>query len=878
MKLPAFILALVSLLAPMVQSQEKAAVAPPVKLPAQAPNVAAQKFTPDGKVNPGFASSHEKFVKIAQEGNAELVFLGDSITAGWGKNAEIWDKSFGRYKPENFGIGGDRTQHVLWRITNGELDGLKAKAIVVMIGTNNSSTDPADGIAEGVKVIVETIRQKQPQSKIVLLAVFPRGEKLTANPGRDKLNEVNSIISKLHDGKNIHFLDIGSKFLQADGSLTKEIMPDFLHLSPAGYQIWADAIGPKLAELLDVNKQAAIELDWHDATASGVEGRILPDQPRSRWFDRLPSSAESTVTSNVWNLSRDSAGMVFRFKTDATAIQVHYKVSKSNLGMPHMPATGVSGVDLYARDDAGKWKWVQVTKPATQEIKAEIISGLAEGYREYAAYLPLYNGVEFLSIGVKKGCKFEGLSPREKPIVFYGTSITHGACASRPGMVHTGILGRKLDMPVVNLGFSGNGRMDKAVGDFLTQIDAAAYVIDCLPNMVPADVTAKCIPLVRQIRAVKPNTPIILVEDRRFTNDWILPDKKKFHTNNHAALRAAYEQLLKDGVSNLHYIPGDSLYGDDTEGATDASHANDLGFMRQAEVFEPILRKALASHALASHGGVTEAADGKVTLVAEGFQFTEGPAVDAQGNVYFTDQPNDRIMKVDTDGAVSEFLKPAGRSNGMFFAPDGKLISCADEKNEMWEIAADKTHKVLFSTFEEKKLNGPNDVWIDSNSTMYFTDPYYQRKWWEHKTRPQTKQSVYRVDRDGSNVTLVDDTLVQPNGIVGDSMRRLLFVADIGDSKTYQYTISNDGTLVDRKLFCKSGSDGMTIDAVGHLYLTGKKGVTVFDKEGKEVQVIAVPKNWTANVCIGGKDHKTLFITSSDSLYSVRVKHAGLSR
>jgi hypothetical protein len=253
----------------------------------------------------------------------------------------------------------------------------------------------------------------------------------------------------------------------------------------------------------------------------------------------------------------------------------------------------VSGVDLYARDKDGKWKWVQVTRPATQEVKAEVIKGLAPGEREYAAYLPLYNGAEFLKIGVAKGSKFEGLAPRAKPVVFYGTSITHGACASRPGMVHTGILGRRLDMPVVNLGFSGNGRMDKAVGEYLIQIDAAAYVIDCLPNMQPADVSAKCVPLVKQLRAAKPETPIVLVEDRRFTNDWITPAKHQFHTDNHAALKAAYDTLIKEGVKGLSYIPGDSLYGDDTEGATDASHASDLGFMRQADIFEPVLRKVL---------------------------------------------------------------------------------------------------------------------------------------------------------------------------------------------------------------------------------------------------------------------------------------------
>lgn len=336
-------------------------------------------------------------------------------------------------------------------------------------------------------------------------------------------------------------------------------------------------------------------LMWNDVSGWGVEGRILPNQERQRWYDRFPVAAKNDVTASVWNLSRDSAGMMVRFKTNSPSIHVHYKLNKSNLAMPHMPATGVSGIDLYARDQNGKWKWVQVTRPATQELKVEMVKDLAPGTREYAAYLPLYNGVEFLHIGVQKGSEFERLVPREKPIVFYGTSITHGACASRPGMVHTAILGRKLDRPVVNLGFSGNGKMDEAVGKYLIQVDAAAFVIDCLPNMGPADVTAKCMPLVRQLRSAKPDTPIILVEDRRFTNDWITPAKFKFHTDNHAALRAAYDSLIKSGVTRLYYIPGDKLYGDDTEGATDASHANDLGFMRQAEAFEPILREALAA-------------------------------------------------------------------------------------------------------------------------------------------------------------------------------------------------------------------------------------------------------------------------------------------
>jgi hypothetical protein len=349
----------------------------------------------------------------------------------------------------------------------------------------------------------------------------------------------------------------------------------------------------KLDPAMAASQAAAENLDWHDVQQWGLEGRAWPEEPRLRYFDRFPAAAEPMVPKPVWNLSRDSAGMMVRFKTDATALHVQYKLSKAVLGMPHMPATGVSGVDLYARDASGKWRWVMVTKPSAQEAKVKVIEGLAPGLREYAAYLPLYNGVETLAIGVPKGAAFEGLAPRQRPIVFYGTSITHGACASRPGMVHTAVLGRRLDLPVVNLGFSGNGRMDAPVGEWISRIDAAAYVIDCLPNMQPADVTARCVPLVQQLRAARPSTPIILVEDRRYTNDWITPAKAKFHDQNHAALRAAFEQLQKLGITNLSYIPGDALYGTDGEGATDASHASDLGFMRQADLFEPVLRKAL---------------------------------------------------------------------------------------------------------------------------------------------------------------------------------------------------------------------------------------------------------------------------------------------
>jgi hypothetical protein len=339
---------------------------------------------------------------------------------------------------------------------------------------------------------------------------------------------------------------------------------------------------------------AVKHLDWHDVETWGVEGRAWPEQTRTRWYDRFPAAAEQTVTSNVWNLSRHSAGMMVRFQTDASAISVRYQLLNERLASPNMSAMGASGVDLYARDSQGKWRWVAASRPRNTLVDEELINGLAPGSREYALYLPLYNGVEKLEIGVPPGAAFTGLAPRTgKPIVFYGTSITHGASASRAGMVHTAIIGRHLDTPVINLGFSGNGRMDAAVGEFLKEIDAAVFIIDCLPNMNPAQVHERGAPLVKQLRAKHPTTPIVLVEDRRYTNSWITPGKDKFHTDNHAALKSVYDSLKKEGVANLHYIPGDNLLGDDAEGATDASHPSDLGFVRQAAVMEPIIRQAL---------------------------------------------------------------------------------------------------------------------------------------------------------------------------------------------------------------------------------------------------------------------------------------------
>ncbi len=260
--------------------------------------------------------------------------------------------------------------------------------------------------------------------------------------------------------------------------------------------------------------------------------------------------------------------------------------------------------------------------------------------------------------------------------------------------------------------------------------------------------------------------------------------------------------------------------------------------------------------------------------LTDGFQFTEGPTADTKGDIYFTDQPNDRIMTWNSKTGLSTFMQPSGRSNGLAFDKDGNLWSCADGKNELWRITPDKKSEVMASLFGGKPFNGPNDLWINPAGGIYFTDPFYKRSWWDHTEMPQQKQCVYFLTPDFKKVTLVADDLQQPNGIVGTPDGKTLYVADIRANKTWTYSINPDGTISEKRLFCEMGSDGMTIDSRGNIYLTGK-GVTVFDKTGKRIGNIPVPESWTANVCFGDKDLKSLFITASKSLYRIRVKVKG---
>lgn len=256
------------------------------------------------------------------------------------------------------------------------------------------------------------------------------------------------------------------------------------------------------------------------------------------------------------------------------------------------------------------------------------------------------------------------------------------------------------------------------------------------------------------------------------------------------------------------------------------------------------------------------------------FSFTEGPAADRKGNVYFTDQPNDRILVWSTDGKLSTWMQPAGRANGLCFDAEGYLWACADGKNELWRIAPDKKTTVVLKDYNGKLFNGPNDLWIDPQGGVYFTDPYYKRNYWQRGASEQP-QAVYFLSKD-QKLTRIAEDLKQPNGIIGTPDGKTLYVADIGDRKTYKYAIEAPGKLSAKTLFCEMGSDGLTIDSQGNIYLTGK-GVTVFSKTGERIEQIDVPEGWTANVCFGGTNHDTLFITASKGLYSLKMQVKGVN-
>lgn len=344
--------------------------------------------------------------------------------------------------------------------------------------------------------------------------------------------------------------------------------------------------------LAQPNKESA-GLEWRDAGALTVEGKGWSDT--KEYYDRLPARAEKIVRPPVWNLSRDSAGMCVRFVTDSTTLAARWTLREESLAMPHMPATGVSGLDLYVKEK-GRWHWVANGRPVKQDEEKILVKGLKPGQREYLLYLPLYNGVEGVSVGVTPGAAIETAPARHgdaRPVVFYGTSITQGGCASRPGMAYPAILGRRLDCATINLGFSGNAHSESEMAQLLAELDPVVFVLDPLPNMTADMVGERLENFVRILRNARPLTPIVLVENLEYRGGDFVPARREKVAAANAKLKEVYARLVNSGQKKIFRVPMAKLLGDDTEGTVDGSHPTDLGFMRMADAIEPTLRKAI---------------------------------------------------------------------------------------------------------------------------------------------------------------------------------------------------------------------------------------------------------------------------------------------
>ena len=326
-----------------------------------------------------------------------------------------------------------------------------------------------------------------------------------------------------------------------------------------------------------------------------IEGTTILDSLKESPYDRLPISYKEKVREPVWDLSKASAGITVRFLSNSTSINLKWTVL-NDFDMPHMAATGIKGIDLYTKYN-NKWRYVTTAGalvglktyqnksiPADSENEYELIKNMTPEFREYKLFLPLYDGVTKLEVGIDSTASIEKASPSAvKPIVFYGTSITQGGCASRPGMAHTNIISRKLDVDCINYGFSGNGRMETPIVELISEIDARFYVIECLQNMDSEQVSERVKPLVDIIRTKHPNTPIVLVENMMYTMAFLDQTQETRLIQENAALKNEYDKIIKSGTPNIFYIKDNKDFLVDNEGTVDGVHLTDLGFLRYAD-------------------------------------------------------------------------------------------------------------------------------------------------------------------------------------------------------------------------------------------------------------------------------------------------------
>lgn len=332
------------------------------------------------------------------------------------------------------------------------------------------------------------------------------------------------------------------------------------------------------------------KFDWHDAQELSIHGQGWEELKSS--YARLPAKAEGMAPAEVWRLSRHSSGVYVQFISNSTKIKVKWRV-RGNNNLNHMAPTAVKGVDLYARTPQG-WQWVGVGKPSGKENEAELVSSMAPGEREFRLYLPLYDGVDSVQIGVEKGTTLKAAAAEQKkPIVFYGTSITQGACATRAGMAYPSIIGRELNRETVNLGFSGSGKMELEMAQLLSEVEASLYVLDCLPNLKPEEVESRAVAFVKLLRAKRPDTPILLVENIDYAHTWIDTRVASIVKTKNAHVQKAYQALQAAGIKGVYYRSSKNLALEGGEGTVDGIHLTDLGFAHLAEELSKDIKKII---------------------------------------------------------------------------------------------------------------------------------------------------------------------------------------------------------------------------------------------------------------------------------------------
>ncbi len=335
-------------------------------------------------------------------------------------------------------------------------------------------------------------------------------------------------------------------------------------------------------------------LRWIDATTLRIDGKGWTNTAHP--FDRLPAAAEHVVRGPVFSLSHDAAGLLIHFVTDTTSLSVRWTLRRAQIAMNHFAATGVSGLDLYLKTRDG-WRWAGIARPEKKDNEWVFFAKQAAISRELVLYLPLYNGVERLELGIDPKARLENGAPDPgEPIVFYGTSVVQGGCASRPGMAYPAIVGRRLGRPTINLGFSGNGKAEPEMADLLATLNPAAFVIDTMGNLAPEEF-GRIEPFLAKLRAKHPTIPILLVENAEYPDAILVAERGAAFTAANRALEDVYTRRAATDP-NLHRIQAKDLLGTDHEATVDGSHPTDLGFMRMADAISPVLHEIIRDHPL----------------------------------------------------------------------------------------------------------------------------------------------------------------------------------------------------------------------------------------------------------------------------------------